>query len=102
MRIPKMYLKQSFSHSKWVLQTILSATVYSNSVFGSSNFDTAFLPDCTKFCSIFLCYQIGNLMRIPKMYLKQSFSYSKWVLQAIVGCSIIALTILIINNALLV
>jgi len=68
-----MCLKQSFSYSKWVLQTILSVTILSNCVFGSLNFDTAFLTDCTKFCSVFLCHQIGNLMRIPKMYLKQSF-----------------------------
>jgi len=32
MKIPKMYFKQSFSHSKWVLQAILSVTVYSNGV----------------------------------------------------------------------
>jgi len=44
-------LKHSFSHSKWVLQAILSLTVPSNCVYGSSNFDTAFLPDCTTlFC----------------------------------------------------
>jgi len=48
-----MYLKQSFSYSKWVLQAIWSLTVLSNCVFGSSNFDTAFLPDCTKFCNVF-------------------------------------------------
>jgi len=54
MRIPKIYLKKSFSHSKWVLQAILSLTVFSNSVSSSSNFDIAFLPDCTKFCSGFL------------------------------------------------
>jgi len=75
-----MCLKQSFSHSKWVLQTILSATVYSNGVTSSLNFDTHFSPDCIKFCSLVLCYQIGNLMRIPKICIKQSFSYSKWVL----------------------
>jgi len=51
-----MYLKQSFSYSKWVLQTILSLAILSNCVFDSSNFDTAFLPDCTKFCSISFCY----------------------------------------------
>jgi len=32
MNIPKMYLKQSFSHSKWVLQAILSLTILSNCV----------------------------------------------------------------------
>jgi len=30
MRIPKMCLKQSFSYSKWVLQTILFLTVLLN------------------------------------------------------------------------
>jgi len=40
MRIPKLCLKQSFSHSKWGLQAILSLIVLSNSVSGSLNFDT--------------------------------------------------------------
>jgi len=53
MGIPKIYLKQSFSHYKWVLQAISSLTVFSNSVSSNSNFDIAFLPDCTKFCSVF-------------------------------------------------
>jgi len=48
-----MSLKQSISHSKWVLQTDLSLTVLSNCVSGSSNFDTAFLPGCTNICSCF-------------------------------------------------
>jgi len=51
MRISKMYLKQSFSYCKWVLQAILSLTVLSN----SSIFDTVFQD-----------YWIGNLMRILK------------------------------------
>jgi len=74
MKIPKMFLKQSFSHLKWILQSILSLTVFSNCVTGSTNFDTAFLSDSTKSCSVFSCYWIGNLIRIPKMCLKQSFS----------------------------
>jgi len=53
MRIPKIYLKQSFFYSKLVLQEILSLTVLSNCVSGSSKFDTAFLPDCTKFFIVF-------------------------------------------------
>jgi len=48
-----MCLKLSFSNSKWVLQAILSLTVLSNCVSDSSNFDPAFLPDCTKFCGVF-------------------------------------------------
>jgi len=48
-----MCLKLSFSHSKWVLQAILSLTVVSNCVSGISNFDTVFLSDCTKFSSVF-------------------------------------------------
>jgi len=47
MRISKMYLKRSFCYSKWVLQSILSMTVPSNSISGSSNLDTAFLLDGT-------------------------------------------------------
>jgi len=48
-----MSLNQSFSHCKWILQAILSLTVLSNCVSNSSNFDPTFLPDCTKFCSVF-------------------------------------------------
>jgi len=70
MSIPKMCLKLLFSHSKCVLQAILYLTVLANCVFGISNFDTAFLSDCTKFCSVFKSYWMGNLIRIPKMYLK--------------------------------
>jgi len=33
MKIPKMCLKQSFSYSKWSLQSIFSLTVLSNCVF---------------------------------------------------------------------
>jgi len=53
MKIPKMCLKLLFFYSKWVLQAILSLTVLSNCVSSSTNFDTTFLPDCTKSCSIF-------------------------------------------------
>jgi len=49
-----MFLEQSFSHSKWVLQAILSLTVLSNCVSGSTNFDIIFLADCTKSCSLFM------------------------------------------------
>jgi len=85
-----MCLKPSFSHSKWVLHSILSLTVLSKCVSGSSNFDTAFLPDCTKFCSVFLGCWIGNLMRIPKMCLKLSFFYSKWDLQSILSLTVLS------------
>jgi len=98
MRILKMYLKQSFFYSKWVLQAILSVTVISNCDFGSSNFDTAFLTDCTKFLSVFLSYWTVNLMRILKMYLKQSFFYSKWVLQAILSLTVFSNCVLNISN----
>jgi len=64
MMIPKMCLNKSFSYSRWVLQAILSQTVFSNCVSVSSKFDTPFLPDCTKFCNVFLGYWIKNLMRI--------------------------------------
>jgi len=85
-----MGLKQSFSHYKWVLQAILSLTVFSNSVSNSSNFDITFLPGCTKFCSVFSSYWIGNLIRIPKMCLKQSFSHFNWVLQAILSLTLLS------------
>jgi len=88
MRIPKMCLKQLFSNSKWVFQTILSLTVLSNCVFGISNFGTAFVLDSVKFCSVFWSYWIGNLTRTPKMFLKQSFSHSKWVWHAILSLTV--------------
>jgi len=53
MGIPKMCLKHSFSYSKSVLQAIVSLTVLSNCVSSSSNVENAFLPDCTKFHSVF-------------------------------------------------
>jgi len=84
-----MCLKQSFSHYKWVLRVILSLTVLSSCVSGSSNFDTLFLPGCINLCGLFSSYWIGNLIRIPKMCLKQSFSNSKWVLQAIVSLTVL-------------
>jgi len=49
MRIPKMCLKLSFSHYKWVLHAILSLTVFANCVSDGSRFDTVFLSDCTNF-----------------------------------------------------
>jgi len=88
MTISKMCLKQSFSHSKLVLQAILSLTVLSNCISDSLKLDTAFLFDCTKFCSVFSGYLKGNLMTISKMCLKQSFSHSKLVLQAILSLTI--------------
>jgi len=72
-----MGLNQSFAHSKLVLKAISSLTVLSNCDSVSSNFDTTFLPDCTKFCRHFLGYSKVNLMRIPKMCLRLSFYYSK-------------------------
>jgi len=53
MRILKIRLKQSFSYSKWVLPAILFLTVLSNCISSISNFDTAFLHDCTKFLLFF-------------------------------------------------
>jgi len=70
MKIPKICLKQQYSYFKCVLQMVLFLIVFSNCVSDSSNFDTAFLPDCIKFCSIFSGYLIGNLMGISKMCLK--------------------------------
>jgi len=56
-----MCLKQLVSYTKWVLNAILFLTL---------NFDTTFLPECTKFCSVFSGYWIGNFMRVPKRCLK--------------------------------
>jgi len=56
MRIRKICLKPPFSHSKCVLQAILSLTILSNCVYVRSNFDTAVLADCTKYCVVFSCY----------------------------------------------
>jgi len=53
MKIPKMCLKLLFSYSKWVLQAILCLNVLSSCVSDSSNFDSAFLFDCTKFRTVF-------------------------------------------------
>jgi len=78
-----MCFKRLFFHCKWVLQAISSLTLLSNWLSGSSNFDIAFLTDCTRFFRVFLSYRIGNLMRIPKMCLELSFSQFNWVLQAI-------------------
>jgi len=44
-----MCLKLSISYSKWVLHAILSLSVLSNCLSGSSNFNTVFFPDCTNF-----------------------------------------------------
>jgi len=90
IKIPKMCLKSSFFHYKWVLQAILSLTVLSKCVTGSSNFDTAFHADCTKFCTFFKNYWIENLMRIPKMCLKLSFFHSQWDLQSILSLTVLS------------
>jgi len=52
----RICLKQSVSYSKRILPAILFLSVFSNCVPGSSNFDTTFLHDCTKFFLFFLCY----------------------------------------------
>jgi len=59
MRILKMCLKLLLSHPKWVWV-----------VSSSSKFDTAFIYDATKFCSIFSGYWIGYLVRILKVCVK--------------------------------
>jgi len=78
-----MLLDREFNKdSKNVLKTVIfslqvgftgdfDADCLLSCVFGSSNFDTDFLPDCPKFPGVFSCYWIGNLIRIPKMCLKQ-------------------------------
>jgi len=90
MRIPKIWLKLSISHFKRVGQEISSLSVISNCVSGSSNFDTAFLPDCTKFCSVFSVYWIGIFKGIPKICLGLAISHSKWVLSAILSLTVLS------------
>jgi len=65
-----MCLEQSFSHFKWVLQAILSLTVLSDYVSGSSKLDTSLFYLTVPNVVFFLGYWIENLMRIPKMCLK--------------------------------
>jgi len=88
MRIPEMCLKQSFSHYKCILNAILSLTVLSNCVSDSSNFDSTFFPNCTKFCSVFLRHWMGNLMRNPKLCLIILFCHSKCILHAILSLTV--------------
>jgi len=49
-----------------------------------------FLPDCIKICNVFSDDWIGNLMRILKMCLKQSFSHSGGVLQPILSLTVLS------------
>jgi len=93
MWIPKMCLKQSFSYYKWVLPAILSLTVLSKYISVSSNFDTAILLDCTESRSVLSGYWIGNLMRIQKMCLIQTFCHYKGVLQAILSFQTVFLAV---------
>jgi len=90
-----MCLKQSFSHSNWVLQAILSLTVFSNYDSGSSYFDTTLLPNCTKFCSVFyviLCtcleYSLNNyaVKLLGKFELKYLRNCTFFVLQYLSHC----------------
>jgi len=62
----------------------------SNCLFCSSNFNTAFLADCTNFCCVFSACWIGNLIRIRKMCLKLLISYSKWVLHAFLSLTVLS------------
>jgi len=61
----------------------LSLTVLSNFVSGSSKFDMSLFYLTVPNFVFFLRYWIGNLIRILKMCFKQSFSYPKRDLQAI-------------------
>jgi len=91
-------LKPLFPYYKWVLHELLSLTAFPNSVSVSSNFNTAFLPDCSKFFNAFLCHWIGDLIRISKMCLKQSLSYYKWVLFAILSLTVLSNYRSVISN----
>jgi len=48
-----MCLKQLFFHSKWVLEAIISLTVFQNYVSDSSNFDTLFFLTVLNFVMYF-------------------------------------------------
>jgi len=65
-----MCLKLTVSFSNGVLQAILSLAVLLNCIFGNSNVDRDFLSDVLDFIVFFLCHQIGNLIRTPRMCLK--------------------------------
>jgi len=66
-----MCLKQSFPHSNRVLQAILSLTGHQTVFSGScSKFYTAFLPDCTKSCSVFFGYLDSQFSGDSKNVLK--------------------------------
>jgi len=73
-------------------------TVFSNCVSVSSKFNISFLHDGTKFCSVFSGYRIENLIRMPKMCLKQLFSFSKWVLQAILSLIVLSNCVSVSSN----
>jgi len=67
MRISNIYLKQSFSYFKWVLQAILSLTFLSNCVPGILYFDTTFLPDYLIFqIYIYYRYQFKSIQSLIK------------------------------------
>jgi len=97
MRIPKMCLKQSLYYSKWMLQIILSLTVLLYCA-SCSSMTPLFSLAVSTFWVFFSAYWIGNSMRIPKMCLKQSFSYYKWVFQAIFSLTVSSNCIFINSN----
>jgi len=75
-----MCSKLHLSHSKWVLQAILSLTVLSNCVSGSSNFDTAFFLDCNNvnlknvLKTAIFSFQVGFISDfVPNCPLKSAF-----------------------------
>jgi len=80
MRITKMCLKHSFSHSKWVLQVILSLTVFSTCVFGSSKFHSIYLFEFIWFCSVFMLLNrkfnkdSKNMLKTVIFWLQVSFT----------------------------
>jgi len=84
-----MCLKQAFFDFKWVLQAILSLSVLSNRFLTIQTLTPVFYLTFP-ILSVFFFWWIINLMRIPKICLKQAFFDSKWVLQAILSLSVLS------------
>jgi len=81
-----MLLKQSVTHSKWVLTAILSLTVLSNCVSASSNFDTDFL----RLYQTFYCFFRLLNRKLNEDSKKQSFSHFKWILHMILSLTVLS------------
>jgi len=82
MRIPKVSLKQSFSHSKWVFHAVLSMTVL-------QALTALFFLTVPNFV-VFFRLMDREFNEDSKSVLKQSFSRSKWVFQAVLSMTVLS------------